>query len=45
MTRAREVIFGATLIGVLIADQVTKALVRANMVVGASVPSSTASCR
>ncbi len=38
MTRAREVIFGATLIGVLIADQVTKALVRANMVVGASVP-------
>jgi len=38
MTRGREVIFGATLLGVLIADQVTKALVRAKLAVGASVP-------
>ncbi|MDO8949675.1 MAG: signal peptidase II [Actinomycetota bacterium] len=38
MTRVREVIFGATLIGVLVADQVTKALVRANLPVGSSVP-------
>jgi signal peptidase II len=38
MARAREVIFGSTLLGVLIADQVTKALVRGNLAVGASVP-------
>lgn len=38
MTRGREVIFGVTLVGVLIADQVTKALVRAKLAVGASVP-------
>lgn len=38
MTRAREVIFGATLLGVLIADQATKSLVRATLAVGASVP-------
>jgi len=37
MTRAREVIFGATLLGVLIADQATKALVRAELVIGASM--------
>lgn len=38
MTRGREVIFGVALVGVLIADQVTKALVRAKLTVGASVP-------
>jgi len=38
MTRGREVIFGTTLLGVLLADQVTKALVRAKLAVGASVP-------
>jgi signal peptidase II len=38
MARAREVIFGSTLLGVLIADQVTKALVRGSLAVGASVP-------
>lgn len=38
MARGREVIFGVTLVGVLIADQVTKALIRAKLAVGASVP-------
>ncbi len=38
MTRGRGVIFGATLLGVLIADQVTKALVHSKLAVGASVP-------